>query len=313
MVKSGNKMTVARLSVLAVVLSITACGSKPDDSGSRGAPSGSRPNPSSSQNAPLSNLLPSDIAPGSTLTVPSSLEFPPFEYRAKDNKTPLGLDVDIANAIGQKLGISFKFVDAKFETIIPSIMHKQYRLSLSGVTDTKERQAQVSFVDYFVDGIRVVVTSSNPANIIDWDDLCGKKVAVAQGDISIDAAKTQSDKCTAAGKDPLHTSILPDGPQCLLAVQSGRADATISDAAAAGYVIKTTANNTFKQVGELRYPAPYGIVVAKSDTEFQNALVAALESMLADGTYERILTNWNQDPASAIKDITVNRGTSYAK
>ncbi len=261
------------------------------------------------KHAPLSNLLPSDVKVGSTLTVPSSIEYAPFEYFAANNKTVIGLDVDIMSAIGQLLGIKFKFENYSFAAIIPAVQDGRFLISQSSFSDTSAREKQVSFVDYFIDGEQIMVKAGNPYHITNFLDLCGKPVALASGDTDIGVAAATSKQCKAKGKPAVNGQIFPGTPADLLAISSGRSDATIIDSAAGAYDVRTT-KGKYEMVGPIIDSGPYGIVLNKKETKFIAAIQAALVQMKKQGTYANILAKWSER-SGAIKSFTIDAAASY--
>lgn len=286
--------------VIAIVVVAAACGSK-----SSGA---STPTPSTT--ATLASLLPANIRAMGTITVPSSIEFPPFEYFVPGTTNATGLDVDIMNAIAEKLGIKFKFVNFKFESIIPSIQNGRFVIAMSSMSDTSTREKQVDFVDYFVDGEQMMVKAGNPDHLTNYLDLSGKPVALAVGDTDLSVEAAVNKQLTASGKPGMKGLVLPGTPQDLLAIDSGRAVATIIDAASGAYDVKTTGK--YEMVGPITMTGPYGIDFPKGATQFETAVQAALNAMTADGTYQKILAKWGES-SGAIKSFTINNAAAYGQ
>jgi polar amino acid transport system substrate-binding protein len=298
----------ARRACTAVTVTAVVLGSGWPTSAAVGA--GKSAAESKSQAAPLASLLPANIRAMGTITVPSSIEFPPFEYFVPGTTTATGLDVDIMNAIGHELGLTFKFLNFKFESIIPSIQNGRFVIAMSSMSDTSPREKQVDFVDYFVDGEQMMVKAGNPDKITSYADLSGKPVALAVGDTDL-TVEAQVDKQLAAQhKPPMHGLVLPGTPQDLLAIDSGRAVATIIDAASGAYDVKTT--HSFEMVGPIVDTGPYGIDFPKGAKQFEHAAQAALNAMKKSGTYTKILDKWGEG-AGAIKSFTINAAAAYGQ
>ena len=301
---STRRFRFGRLLLVGIVVIVAAlvaagCGSKSSTSAS-----------ASPTAPPLATLLPANIRAMGTITVPSSIEFPPFEYFVPGTTTATGLDVDIMNAIGKELGVKFKFVNYKFESIIPSIQNGRYVIAMSSMSDTSPREKQVDFVDYFVDGEQIMVKAGNPLHISSYADLSGKPVGLCVGDTDLTVAAAQNKILKAAGKPPINGLVLPGTPQDLLAIDSGRAVATIIDAASGAYDVKTT--QKYEMVGPITDTGPYGIDFPKSATQFEKAAQAALNAIKANGTYQQILAKWGES-AGAIKSFTINGAAAYGQ
>lgn len=309
-------MTVIRrrspiLSVLGVVCTVgltAAC------AGTGAASTSDSPTSSdSSSSAPaadtkLADLLPKELRDRGTVRVASNVEYPPFEYYDKDNKTIIGLDKDIADALSAKFGVKFEFNNMGFDAIIPALAAKRFDMAMSAMTDNGERRKQVDFVDYFTSGGGFLVKAGNPKGVNGLTDICGLTVAIDKGTTEIeDAAKANQD-CLAAGKPAVKSDIYPGTSKIVLALQNGRADVAMIDTSAGAYIAEQN-KGQFEVPGVSYAPRPYGIVFPKGSTELQQAIKAGLEALIADGTYQKISAKWGQE-VGAIKTVTINDGAA---
>src|SRR6202012_817811 len=147
--------------------------------------------------------------------------YAPNEFFGSDNKTIIGMDVDLAKALGQVLGLKVNVVKADFAGIIPGLASGRFDLSLSSFTDSKEREKTVDFVTYFTAGTSLLVKKGNPGNLTP-DTLSGKKVAVEKGPVQEDPdVPTKSKACTTAGKAAITRLSYDDESQANLALSSG--------------------------------------------------------------------------------------------
>jgi polar amino acid transport system substrate-binding protein len=264
---------------------------------------GSSDNPTVTQSAaPLASLLPQAIRDKGTLQVGSDIEYAPVESYDTDGKTVIGMDADIANAVGKQLGITFTFHNATFKGLITSLRSKRYDVIISAMSDTKDRQKEVDFVDYFTAGTSIVVQKGNPKGIHSLDDFCGKTVAVQQTTTQDDVAEAQKKKC---GANTLHILKFDTDPLALLQVKEGRAVADMNDFPVAAYNVAQ--GNDFEVVGEQIEAGPYGIAVRKEDTQLRDALQKAMQAIIDNGTYAAIMEKWHVT-AGAVKTSTINGG-----
>ena len=254
----------------------------------------------------LFDKLPQRIKDSKKIVVGSDVAYAPIEFFDKDNKTVIGVDPDIAKAIGDKLGVTFEFQNTKFDGIIPALQAKRFDVIMSAMTDNKERQKQIDFVDYFTAGTAILVKKGNPQGIKSIDDLCGKTIALQKGTVQADIAKAQQAKC---GANKITVNELPADTDALLQVKSGRAVADMNDLPVAAYNAQTSGGgNDFEVVAGQQYDAgPYGIGIRKDDTQLRDAIQEALKAIIADGTYQQILTKWGVT-TGALTTATVNGG-----
>ncbi|MBC9718384.1 ABC transporter substrate-binding protein [Streptomyces sp. TRM66268-LWL] len=247
----------------------------------------------------LHEALPPAIRDAGVLRVASDVPYPPFEMFEKEGSTKItGLDYDLAQALGGKLGLRIEFTPQKFDGIIPAIQAGKFDLAISAMTDNKQRQQVVDFVDYSVSGTGVLVKEGNPRGITAALDLCGHKVAAQAATNQADFVKEQQPKCAAAGKGKIDLQTYPKDSDTQLAVSSGKADAAVITKPAAGYIAKTVGDGgTFDLVDDPGakggYNAsPNGIAVTKKHPGLADALLKALQSLMDDGTYGKILDKY---------------------
>jgi polar amino acid transport system substrate-binding protein len=178
---------------------------------------------------------------------------------------------------------------------------------MSAMSDNKKRQATVDFVDYFSAGTSILVKKGNPAKINSLDDFCGKTIALQRGTTQEDVAKAQTTKCKAAGK-PLKVLAFDRDTEALLQVKQGRAVADMNDFPVAAYSAKTSGGgNDFEVVGAQLEAGPYGIGVRKADTAIRDALQKAMQAIIDNGEYAKVLAKWNVKQG-AVTTAAVNGG-----
>jgi polar amino acid transport system substrate-binding protein len=224
------------------------------------------------------------------MTVASDASYAPNEFFASDNKTIVGWDVELANAIAALMGVKANVVNATFDGIIPGLAAGKFDMGASSFTDTKEREKTVDFVDYFTAGESFYTKASGGTSIGSIADICGKTVAVEKGTTEEADAGTQSTKCKQAGKPPVTVASYPDQNGANLALASGRADLGFADSPVAAYQVKKS-NGQFKLVGTPYASAPYGLALPKN-SGLAKPVQAAVKELIQNGTYMKILTKW---------------------
>ncbi len=272
---------------------LAACGSS--SSPSSGGGSGTAGTGTSSQvptagaNAAVEKLVPPSIKSKGTITVASDATYPPDESIASDGHTVIGMDPDLAKALGAVMGLKVNVVNATFSTIIPGLADGKYDMGASSFTDTKAREKVVDFVDYANVGESFYTKTSGGTSIGSIADICGKTVSVESGTTEETDAKAQSSKCTKAGKPAVHVLVFSTQTEANLAVSSGRAQLGFADTPVAIYQVKKT-GGLFKLIGAAYAPAPYGLATPKNGLD--KAVLAALKVLIANGTYGKIFHKW---------------------
>jgi len=271
---------------------------------------GASPTPAASPSGAVSAIaaqLPGSVKAKGALTVAADATYAPNEFIGTDGHTVVGLDADLAKALGQVLGLNVSVINATFATIIPGLASGKYDLGMSSFTDTKEREKTVDFVTYFVAGTSFYVKSDGGPDISSLADLCGRTVAAEQGTTQQADAQAQAAKCESAGKPGMTVQVFNDQNAVNLALSSGRAQVAMADSPVAAYQVKQS-NGTFTVSGSPYGTAPYGIAIPK-DSGMAEPVLAAVKQVMSDGTYTKILGRWGVQ-GGAISDPAINAAVS---
>lgn len=296
---------MAAISVAALIAA--ACGSDNGNSNSGGG-SATSPTPTASGKVTsIANQVPGSIRNTGTLTVATDATYAPNEFIASNGKTVIGMDADMAQAIGKVMGLKVTMQNATFDTILPGLQSGKYNLGMASFTDTREREKIVDFVTYFVAGTSFYVKSSGGPPVTNLAGLCGRTVAVEKGTTQQTDSQAQSGKCKSAGKSAVTVQVYNDQNAVNLALSSGRAQVAMADSPVAEYQVKKS-NGTFKLSGPSYGNAPYGIAVPKASGMTQPTL-AAVKHIMADGTYLKILKKWGLT-SGAISNPGINKAVS---
>ena len=242
----------------------------------------------------LAAMVPASYKAKGTLMVASNASYPPDEFFASNNTTIIGFDPDLASAVGQILGLKFNFVNTAFADIIPALQAGHFDLAWSSATATPARQQVVNFVTYMNSGVGFLVPANSTIKINGLSDLCGLTVAVEAGSLEDTTATAQSQQCTASGKKAIQIQRYQTENENLLALTSGRAQVSTAGSQIIPYLVQQS-NGALKSVGSPYSMAPLGVEFPQSaPTALLQAFQGALNKMIADGTYGRIMAKWGQ-------------------
>jgi polar amino acid transport system substrate-binding protein len=263
----------------------------------------------------LGRRLPQRIRTAREIRVGSDISYAPVEFydafapdvldRPVGEPEPQvrGIDPDLATELGRKLGVRFTFVNTAFDELIPSLRAERFDVIISSMTVTSERAKEINFLEYFLAGTSILVPKDNRERIESMADLCGATVTLQAGTIHEELVAAQQPRC---GARRIKARPLDSGTQVVLEVKFGRADAALADFPVAAYNAKVSGQgDDFQVVGEQIDPGPYGIGLRKDDAELQSVLQEALRAIIADGSYDRVLTKWNvADGALKTAEVT---------
>lgn len=298
--------TVAALASAALVLSGCGGGSSGGTgSGSSTASGGtsSAPLPTESADQALAAQVPDSIKSDGVITVGTDSSYAPSEFLAADGSTIEGFDVDLFNLVAQKLGLKAQFQSADFGTIIAGVGSGKFEIGVSSFTINAEREGQVNMVSYYNAGTQWATKKGNP-NKIDPSNACGKRIAVQKDTVQVDDIQKRSKDCTSAGKKAITVDQYAHQTDATAAIVSGKDDAGLADSPVMAYAVKQT-NGQLELLGDIYDSAPYGYTIAKDQTQFADAVSKAVQAVIDDGNYKKVLEKWGVE-AGAIDTSQVN-------
>jgi len=228
-----------------------------------------------------------------TLQVGSDIAYAPIEFYEEGTENAMGLDVDLAKAIAEELGVDVEFINTGFDGIISALQAERFDVIMSAMTVTEERQAEIDFVPYLLAGTGILVQAGNPDNVQGLEDLCGKTVAVQVGTIQVQQLEDQNELCD----ESIDISTFDLNPLAVEQLKLGRAAAVLADYPVAAYDASLS-EGELEIAGAPFPPEPYGIGIRKESTELNAAVSAALQAIMDSGKYDQILADWGLEAGS---------------
>jgi polar amino acid transport system substrate-binding protein len=313
---TSTRLTAVAAIAVAGSLALTGCGDQTKkDKPAASASAGGTTSSAASDTAPLFSKLPQKYQDSKTIQVGTDASYAPMEQT--ENGKIVGIDPDIADALSKQLGVTFKFTNGKFDGLITSLSTGRADIVMSAMSDTKARQGGlddkgkkigkgVDFVDYYTSGSSLLVKKGNPKGIKTLADVCGQTVAVQRGTIYADAFEAQKKECGSKG---LTIQKFDTDSEAQTRVKAGGAVADLNDTPVAAYIAQKSGNGKdFEVAGSPADAGPFGIAVSKDNAQLRDALKAALDAIIADGSYAKVLQKWNAT-SGAITSAAINGGS----
>ena len=293
--RTRRRIAITAAVAVAVAGVAAGCGSSSSTTSSGGGGGTSAnltatPNINVPLNKEIAAGVPSSIKSSGTLTVAADATYPPNEFIASNGSTVIGMDADLAKALGQVMGLKADVKNVTFDSILPGLAANKYDLGMSSFTVTKEREKTVDFVTYAIAGTSFYVNSNGGPNVQSLADLCGHTVAAERGTTQAADATAQDKKCKAAGKPGVTVQVFPDQNGANLALSSGRAEVGMADSPPAAYAVEQS-DGKFKLTGKQYGTAAYGIAMPKNNG-MAKPVQAALKDVMANGAYDKIFAYW---------------------
>jgi polar amino acid transport system substrate-binding protein len=243
----------------------------------------------------LNAMLPDAIKESGTIKLATDANYPPCQWYLEDGKTMVGYEVDIWDALAQKLGVTLEVSSIDFGGLLPGVIGGRYDVAMECITDRVEREEQVMFVNHSYDygNAFFYLTSTEGIDASDVLSLCGLRTAGQTGTDFVDKLEAFGRYCVEHGKATVEVSQYPTGAAVLLALFAGRIDFALTEASR---VEEVRANNPV-DLGTIMNPLEkqsyLGIVIAKENQQLADALLAALVAIQDNGAYDQIMDKWN--------------------
>ena len=265
-------MGLALTGVLSLSL-LTACGDKKADP---------TPTPEGENTTPLETTL-KTVQEGK-LTLSTNAEFPPYEM-LDDSGKPIGIDMEVAEAIAKKLGLELVINDMGFDAALLAAQNGQSDIAMAGITVNEDRLAVMDFTDSYATGVQVVIVKEGSE--VNMDNLGDYQIGTQLGTTGYIYA---SDTPETGGYGEDHVIGYESGAVAVQALVNGQVDAVIIDNLPAAEYVK--ANPGLTTLEGTWVEEDYAIGVQKGNTELLNAVNGALNELKADGTFQGIVDRY---------------------
>ncbi|MEV7777318.1 ABC transporter substrate-binding protein [Kitasatospora sp. NPDC088351] len=250
-------------------------------------------------------LLPEDVRTSGTVKFGSSFGTPPGAFYADQaTKKAAGIDIDFTDAVARVLGLTVQREEAAFETILPALGSGKFDVGTGNFGVTTARLKTIDFVTYIDDGQGFAVKKDNTTiqPVTDLLQLCGLTIGTGAGTTFETTLNSRKNVCTDAGRKPYEVKAFSDTGAALTSLQQGRVDISMSTINGLRYQAAQEASGT-RFLGEF-HRLDVGFAFKKGST-LTPAFQAAVNQLIKDGTYERILAKWGVAD-SAIKESLIS-------
>ncbi len=231
---------------------------------------------------------------GEPLTVGSDVPYPPFEEFGKSKTEFKGFDIELMEAIAEKVGRTAEFQDTSFETIFRDLAQGKFEAVISAATITEEREKTVDFSNpYYLSEQAILVKEGS--SIKSLADLEGETVGVQQGTTGQELAE---EKANAGEVRPF-----PEGPDAVNALKSGVVAAVVIDTPVAQNAVEKSGGIEIAE--NVPTEEEYGIAVKQGEEGLLDSINEGLATVMKDGTYAKIYEKWfHVEPPKAIFSAT---------
>ena len=281
------KKILALMLALCMVFALAACGEAASD------PSADPESEAPASEAPASEA-PASEAPASEepaadgefttivegkLTMSTNAQVPPYEMTTDDGGFE-GIDVEIATAIAEKLGLELDILDMDFDSALLAVQQGKSDIVMAGVTVNDDRLLVMDFSTSYANGVQVVIGKEGSDITID---------NMGEGLIGTQRGTTGNIYCTDDYGEE-HVVAYDDGFTAVQALMNGQVDCVVIDNAPAQEFVK---NNAGLTILDTEYAVEdYAIGLNKGNTALLDAINGALAELISDGTVQSIVDKY---------------------
>lgn len=209
----------------------------------------------------------------------TNAEFPPYEYM--ESNEVVGIDVDIAQAICDKLDMELVIDNIAFDSIIPAVQSGKADVGVAGMTVTEDRLQSIDFTDTYTTATQVIIVNAEGSSVASVDDLAGKTIGVQLG--------TTGD-IYASDVEGATVEQYQKGADAVQALKQNKIDCVIIDSEPAKAFV--AANEGLTILPDPFEEEEYAICISKDNTELKDKINAALAELKADGTIDSIVEKY---------------------
>ena len=247
------------------------------------------------KNDDLAGLVPEEVVDRGTLTAIQFDNAPADTFLDEDDEIA-GWGPDLGRAVAALLGLEYTAeVSGAFDTFIPGIENGRFDTSWASIIVTQERLDVVDIVAVHESTTGVITKEDAGLDISTPEDLCGLRVGALAGSAFLIQIEEIVATCEEAGEDAPTIDSFPQQGAALLAVSSDRVDAFMTAKGQLSWLLREDSSAEGLQIQPLDYqPNLEGVAVGK-DSGLTEAIAAAMNQLIEDGSYEEIMAYWDID------------------
>ncbi|MGM7776854.1 ABC transporter substrate-binding protein [Arthrobacter sp. KNU-44] len=250
--------------------------------------------------------VPAAIGKDGKLTVATTAGSIPLSFHATDDKTPIGVEVDIAQLVADKLGLGLDVQVTSWENWPLKTQSGDFEAVFSNVGINKDRVKLFDFSTYRAAYMGFEAKKSSTYKIKGADDISGLKVSVGSGTNQEKILLAWNKDLESRGKAPATLQYYSSDADTILALSSGRTDLNLAPYPSVSY--RENTRNDLKVVGKVNAGWPSETLVAATTLKGNGlapAITDALNSAIKDGTYGKVLDRWGLSEEALPESKTV--------
>ncbi|WP_238355302.1 ABC transporter substrate-binding protein [Kribbella sandramycini] len=229
---------------------------------------------------------------------------PPLGFTADDNRTPIGVEIDIAYLVASVLGLRAEVQTTSWENLFLGLDSGKYQVGISNIGVSELRKEKYDFATYRLGLHAFEAKAGSGLKVAGPADIAGKKVAVSSGTLQEAILVDWNRQNTAAGRAPADLKYYQQPADTYLALQSGRIELYLGPNPNGTYHVATQKQTEIVGTVSSSYPVQ-GLVgiTTKKDNGLAKPLADALNAAIADGSYAKVLAKWGLSDEAVPKSL----------
>ncbi len=224
-----------------------------------------------------------------TLTVGTSAEYAPFEYK-DDNGDYKGFDLELIAKVAEKLGLEVKYVNNDFDSLVAGVESgTKYDVSIAAMTITPERKKSVDFCDAYYTDDQAIVTKTDNADIT--GDNYEEKLNTSDATLIVQSGST-AESFAKENFPKAKIKSMKDATECFSALQSDQGTAVVTNRSVAAQ-LTSDQFTTCHVIKMISTGEDYGIAINKGNTFLKKEINKALKELTDDGTVDALMSQYN--------------------
>ena len=254
--------------------------------------------PAESPQPALIKLLPPSTAASKTIIHGVALGSPPDDFRAASGDIE-GWEIDLMRAAAQALGLTLDVRPTTFDALIPGLQAHRFDVATGQMGVTEVREKVIDQLGWLTGNELFAALAESKLKVDSLDDICGVTVATTRGSREAEFARLHQPQCEKLGKKPIDLLVFNDGASAADAMLSKRAEAYWVGSTAVSYFVAQSKGKT-KVVGHYTDRSYIGVGMPKG-SDLAPALQAAVQHLMDDGTYAKIIKKWGLEDGAVTK------------
>jgi polar amino acid transport system substrate-binding protein len=229
---------------------------------------------------------------------------PPLAFTADDNKTPIGVEIDIAYLVASVLGLKAEVQTTSWENLFLGLDSGKYQVGISNIGVSELRKEKYDFATYRLGLHAFEAKKGSGLKITGPADIAGKTIAVGSGTLQEAILLDWNKQNLAAGRAEATLKYYQSATDYYLALESGRVDLYLGPNPTVTYHVATAGKTEIVGTVSSGYPIQ-GLVgiTTKKDNGLVKPLAAALNAAIADGSYAKVLQKWHLSSEAVPKSL----------